>query len=164
MIPSTGREEFPLVSSLVFNVRLNKICISFEILKKSISKHFSLMSKQKSFNASCMLLAETLCGIRSKFAHRLGLPQKGNFSAIWHICLDYSWHGGRGRGKGRNHPVLRGEKADQPARLRDVFCVQNTGAAAKPERGSSGFQNPSQLMEIITSATFPISSSGNSLL
>lgn len=60
--------------------------------------------------------------------------------------------------------MLKGEKADQPARLRDAGCVQNTGAPAKPEKGSSGFQNPSQLMEIIKSATFPISSSGNSLL
>lgn len=58
----------------------------------------------------------------------------------------------------------RKSRSTVKARLRDVFCVQNTGAAAKPERGSSGFQNPSQLMEIITSATFPISSSGNSLL
>ena len=108
MVASTGREKFPLSSSLVFSDRLNKICISFEIFKKAVSKYFSLISKQKCFNMSCMLGAEMVSGIWPKFTHRLGLPKKRNFSAICHFCFHYSWYGGEGRG--RNHPVLRGEK------------------------------------------------------
>jgi len=60
----------------------------------------------------------------------------------------------------KESPSAQRREADQPAWLRDAVCVRNTSAAEKPERGSSGFQDPSQLMEIITSATFPISSSG----
>jgi len=67
-------------------------------------------------------------------------------------------------GKGRKDSEGLTQCSEDKALPRDALCTQSTIAAAEPEGGSSCFQNPSQLMEIITSATFPISSSGNSLL
>lgn len=64
----------------------------------------------------------------------------------------------------KESPSAQGRKADQPAQLRAAVCVWKIRAAAKLERGSSGFQNPSQLTEIITGAMFPISSSEDSRL